>query len=63
MKNYEVPLEIKIRALSLLANHLLRQTHAIGTKTHVGIANGDHIFIVEGNLFRVDLNTEKVTRV
>lgn len=63
MKNYEVPMEAKLRALRLLALYLLRSMRDVGIKAHVGVANGDHVFIFEGNLFRVDLNTEKVTCV
>lgn len=53
----------KMRALSLLAKHLKRTARSIHFTSHVGVANGDHIIIVDGNLYRIDLNTDKVTKV
>lgn len=53
---------VKIKAITLLAKHLGRWVRDIAA-SHVGVANGDHILIVDGNLYRVDLCTETVTQV
>lgn len=58
-----VNLETKVRALVLVCRHLGRTVGAFATDCHKGVANGDHVLIVEGNLYRVDLCLERVTRV
>ncbi len=52
-----------VKAFTLLAKYLGRDINSIRVKSHVGVANGDHIFIVDNNLYRVDLVLEKVSKV
>jgi hypothetical protein len=56
-------MDLKIKAMTLLAKHLKTLVRNLSVNSWVGVANGDHILIVDANLYRVDLNTEKVSKV
>lgn len=58
-------LHTKVKALVVLRDHLnpKKCLRDFSVKAHVGVAGGDHVFILDGRLYRVDLAVKRVVEV